>query len=74
MLVGKITCCGRCVAIIAGVIPGQNTDDSARAVIVDTPEWAEWKARKMSVCRFGVITIVSLYIMTPSIVYRCLLN
>ena len=35
-------------AVMAGVMPGQKTDDSARAVIEVTPWWAEW--RISSIC------------------------
>jgi hypothetical protein len=54
--------------VIAGVIPGQKTDDSALEIMEVTPWWAACKADKISSQRLGGIMILSLYIITPSIV------
>jgi hypothetical protein len=55
-------------AVIAGVIPGQKTDDSALEIMEVTPWWAACKADKTSSRRLGGIIILSLYSITPSIV------
>jgi hypothetical protein len=54
--------------VIAGVIPGQKTDDSALEIMEVTPWWAACKADKTSSRRLGGIIILSLYSITPSIV------
>ena len=55
---------------MAGVIPGQKTDDSALASMELTPLWAEYNADRMVSQRQGGMTILPLYVMTPSMVER----
>ena len=55
---------------MAGVIPGQKTDDSARASMELTPLWAECNADRMVSQRQGGMTILSLYSMMPCMVER----
>ena len=57
-------------AVMAGVIPGQNTVDSAHALMEVTPWWAQCSTLRMCGRRVGGMTILSLYITTPSMVYR----
>ena len=52
---------------MAGVIPGQKTDDLAWASMELTPLWA---ADRMVSRRQGGMTILSLYMMMPSMVER----
>ena len=55
---------------MAGVMPGQKTDDLARASMELTPLWAECNADRIVSQRQGSMTILSLYVMTPSMVER----
>ena len=55
----------RC-AVISGVMPGQNMEDSARAVMLDTPWCAAWRSDKVSERSDGGMTIQSLNMITPS--------
>ena len=59
---------------MAGVMPGQKTDDSARAVTEVTPWWAEWRTASICCHSEGGMMMWSLLSMTLSTVYRCLRN
>ena len=48
-------------------MPGQNTADSARAVIIDTPWWAAWRVLSISPRSEGGMITLSLYRITPSV-------
>ena len=54
------------MAVMAGVMPGQKNDDSAREHIWDTPWWAECRASSTRSRRAGGITMRSLYRAMPS--------
>ena len=56
--------------VMAGVMPGQNTVDSARAVMEVTPWCAKCSTVRMCCRSEGGMTIRCLYKMTPSTVYR----
>ena len=47
-------------AVMAGVMPGQKTDDSARAVIEVTSWWAEWRISSICCRSEGGMTMQSL--------------
>ena len=44
------------MSVMAGVMPGQKKDDSAREHICVTPWWAEWRHCKMRSLRDGGMT------------------
>ena len=62
------------VLVMAGVMPGQKTDASAREIIEFTHWWAAWSDARVSLRRHGGMMTLSLYIATPSTVYRFSLN
>ena len=55
---------------MAGVMPGQKTDDSPWASMELTLLWAECNADRIVSRKQGGMTILSLYMMTPSMVER----
>ena len=55
------------VALMSADMPGQNTEDSARAVIIDTPWWAACRVLSTSPRREGGTITLSLYRITPSV-------
>ena len=58
--------------VMADVIPGQNIDDSAHAIMEETPLWAACRLESTSGGSAGGITMRSLWIITASTVYRSL--
>ena len=62
------------ILLMVGVIPGQKTDDSARAVIAVTPWCAEWREARISCLRDAGTTMRSLYKTTTFAECRCSRN
>ena len=56
------------VEVMSSVMPGQNTEDSALAIMADVPWWAACSAAKQVGLRDGGMMMRSLYRMTPSTV------
>ena len=58
------------MAWMAGVLPGQKTEDSAREIIAVTPLCAELRTSRNSFLSEG-LTILSLKVITPLTIDRC---
>ena len=56
---------------MSSVMPGQNMEDSALAIMAEVPWWAACSAARQSDLRDSGITMQSLYKITPSMVWRC---
>ena len=55
------------VALMSADMPGQNTGDSTRAVIIDMPWWAACRVLSTSPRSEGGTITLSLYRITPSV-------
>ena len=62
------------VEVMSSVMPDQNAEDSALAIMAEILWWVTCNAARQSCLRDGEMMMQSLYGMTPSMVERCSRN